>query len=156
MFWLMGSLTDRSLQHVWLAVPLILVGMAMLLSTSRDLEALSLGEDVAQNLGVDLKGLRFRVIAGTALTIGAATSVTGAIGFVGLIVPHLLRPFVRENPGHLLLPSLFAGAAAILFADAAVRGIAPTSDLRLGTLAALIGAPFFIWLVLKKRRELTP
>lgn len=156
MVWLMGSLTDRSLVHVWLAAPLILVGMAMLLTTGRDLEALSLGEEAAQNLGVDPNGLRFKVIAGAAFAVGAATAVAGSIGFVGLIVPHILRPHVGESPGGLLIPSLFGGAALVLFADVALRIIAPYSDLRLGVLTALIGAPFFLWLVLKKRLELHP
>ncbi len=156
MVWLMGSLTDRSLMHVWLAAPLIAVGLAMLLTTGRDLEALSLGEDAAQNLGVDHKGLRFKIIAGSALAVGAATAVAGSIGFVGLIVPHLLRPLVDDSPGRLLLPSLFGGAALVLSADVALRIVAPYSDLRLGVLTALIGAPFFLSLVLRKRPELQP
>lgn len=153
MFWLMGSLTDRSLLHVWLATPLITVGLAMLLTTARDLDALSLGEDVAQNLGVDPVGLRFKVIAGAALSVGAATAVTGAIAFVGLMVPHLLRHAVAERPGHLLLPSLLGGGAFVLSADVVLRLVSPLGDLRLGVLTALIGAPFFLWLVIKKRRN---
>lgn len=156
MVWLMGSLTDRSLVHVWLAAPLILIGIAMLLTAGRDLEALSLGEDVAQNLGVDPQYLRFKIIAGCALAVGAATAVAGSIGFVGLVVPHLLRPLVGESPGALLWPSLFGGAALVLFADVALRLVSPYGDLRLGVLTALIGAPFFLWLVLKKREELAP
>lgn len=155
MFWLMGSLTDRSLAHVWLASPLILIGVAMLLTTGRDLEALTLGEEAAQNLGVDPAGLRFKVVTGTALAVGAATAVTGAIGFIGLVVPHVLRPLVAESPGRLLLPSFFGGAALVLLADVALRIASPQGDLRLGVLSALIGAPFFLWLVLKKRSELS-
>ena len=153
MFWLMGSLTDRSLAHVWLAAPLILVGIAMLLTTGRDLEALSLGEDAAQNLGVDPAGLRFKVIAGTALAVGAATAVSGAISFIGLIIPHLLRPWVAESPGRLLVPSLFGGAALVLMSDVALRLFSPQGDMRLGVLSALLGAPFFLRLVLQKRGE---
>ncbi len=156
MFWLMGSLTDRSLVHVWLATPLILIGVAMLLTTGRDLEALSLGEDAAKNLGVDLTGLRFKVIAGSALAVGAATAVAGAISFIGLIVPHVIRPFVGHSPQRLLLPCLFGGAAMVLFADVALRLLSPQGDLRLGVLSALIGAPFFLWRVLTSRRELAP
>ncbi len=156
MFWLMGSLTDRSLVHVWLAAPLIFVGIAMLLSTARDLEALSLGEEAAANLGVDATGLRFKVIAGSALAVGAATAVAGSIGFIGLIVPHILRPFVGSSPGRLLLPSLFGGAAMVLASDVALRLLSPQGDLRLGVLSALIGAPFFLWRVLSSRRELAP
>lgn len=153
MFWLMGSLTDRSLAHVWLAAPLILIGAVMLLTTARDLEALTLGEEAAQNLGVDPAGLRFKVVTGIALAVGAATAVTGAIGFIGLVVPHILRPLVKESPGQLLLPSFFGGAALVLFADVALRIASPQGDLRLGVLSALLGAPFFLWLVLKKRAE---
>jgi iron complex transport system permease protein len=153
MFWLMGSLTDRSLAHVWLAAPLILIGAVMLLTTARDLEALTLGEEAAQNLGVDPAGLRFKVVTGIALAVGAATAVTGAIGFIGLAVPHILRPLVKESPGQLLLPSFFGGAALVLFADVALRIASPQGDLRLGVLSALLGAPFFLWLVLKKRAE---
>jgi iron complex transport system permease protein len=156
MFWLMGSLTDRSLVHVWLATPLILLGIAMLLTTGRDLEALSLGEEAAQNLGVDPAGLRFKVIAGSALAVGAATAVAGAISFIGLIVPHLLRPFVGQSPRGLLLPSAFGGAGMVLIADVALRLAAPQGDLRLGVLSALIGAPFFLWRVLSSRREMAP
>lgn len=156
MFWLMGSLTDRSLVHVWLATPLILIGLAMLLTTGRDLDALSLGEDAAKNLGVDLSGLRFKVIAGSALAVGAATSVAGAISFIGLIVPHVLRPFVGHSPARLLLPCLFGGAAMVLLSDVALRLLSPQGDLRLGVLSALIGAPFFLWRVLSSRREMAP
>lgn len=155
MLWLMGSLTDRSLLHVWLAAPLILVGIALLLTTGRDLDALSLGDDVARNLGVDLNRLSLKVVGGAALAIGAATSVTGAIGFVGLVLPHLLRPLVGPSPGHVLWPSLFGGAAFILIADVVLRLAAPEGDLRLGVVSALIGAPFFLWLVLKSRQEMT-
>jgi iron complex transport system permease protein len=156
MFWLMGSLTDRSLVHVWLAAPLILIGIAMLLTTAGDLEALSLGEEAAVNLGVDSNGLRFKVIAGSALAVGAATAVAGAIGFIGLIVPHILRPFVGSSPGRLLAPSLFGGAALVLMSDVALRLLSPQGDLRLGVLSALIGAPFFLWRVLASRQELAP
>ncbi len=156
LYWLMGSLTDRSLAHVWLAAPLILAGCLTLLTTRRALDALTLGEDAAENIGVDLGSLRNRVIAGTALAVGAATAVAGAIGFVGLVVPHLLRPYTGNEPGQLLIPSFMGGAALVLFADIALRLLSPAGDLRLGVVTALIGAPFFLWLVLRTRRELGP
>ncbi len=156
LFWLLGSLTDRSLMHVWLAAPLIVVGGALLLTTGRALDALTLGEEAAQNLGVDLKALRARVVAGTALAVGAATAVSGTIGFVGLVVPHLLRPFVGHEPRRLLAASAFGGAALVLAADVALRLFAPLSEVRLGVVTALLGAPFFLWLVIKTRRELGP
>jgi iron complex transport system permease protein len=156
LFWLLGSLTDRSLQHVWLAAPLILLGGALLLTTGRALDALTLGEEAAQNLGVDLKALRARIVGGTALAVGAATAVSGTIGFVGLVVPHLLRPLVGHEPRRLLPASAFGGAALVLAADVALRLFAPLSEVRLGVVTALIGAPFFLWLVVKTRRELGP
>jgi iron complex transport system permease protein len=152
LFWLLGSLTDRSLIHVWL----ILAGGALLLTTGRALDALTLGEDAAQNLGVDLSSLRNRIVAGTALSVGAATAVAGTIGFVGLVVPHLLRPLVGHEPHRLLPASALGGAALILAADVALRLFAPLSEVRLGVVTALVGAPFFLWLILKTRRELGP
>ena len=156
LYWLMGSLTDRSLTQVWLAAPLMAIGCAVLALTARDLDALSLGEDAAQNLGVNPRRLRLMVVTGTALAVGAATAVCGAISFVGLMVPHLLRPFTTGEPGRLLLPSFLGGAALVLFADVALRAISPLGDLRLGVLTALIGAPFFLWLVLRGRSEMAP
>ncbi len=152
-YWMMGSLNDRSLEHVFIAAPLIMVGSLVLLSTRRWLDALSLGELAAQNLGVSPAALRLRIVFGAAMAVGAATSVTGAIGFVGLVVPHLLRPFVAYEPGRLLVPSFLGGAALILIADIALRLLSPAGDLKLGVLTALIGAPFFLWLVLASRRE---
>jgi len=156
LFWLLGSLTDRSLTHVWLAAPLIIAGSALLMTTGRALDALSLGEEAAQNLGVDLKALRARIVAGTALAVGAATAVAGTIGFVGLVVPHLLRPLVGHEPRRLLPASAFGGAALVLAADVTLRLFSPLSEVRLGVVTALIGAPFFLWLVVKTRRELGP
>jgi iron complex transport system permease protein len=152
----MGSLTDRSLLHVWIAAPLIIAGAAILLSTRRSLDALTLGEEAAINLGVDPASLRLRVVAGTALAIGAATAISGAIGFVGLVVPHLLRPHLGQEPGRLLAPSVLGGGALVLAADVGLRLLSPSGDLRLGVVTALIGAPFFLWLVVKTRRELGP
>jgi iron complex transport system permease protein len=155
-FWMMGSLADRSLTHVWLSVPPMLAGIALLLTVGRALDALTLGEDAARSLGVDVGRTRLAVIAGTALCIGAATAVTGIIGFVGLLVPHVLRPLARHRPGLLLPASLFGGAIVLLLADVGLRLIQPWAELRIGVLTALIGAPFFVWLVLKTRAELAP
>lgn len=155
-FWMLGSLNDRSLVHVWIASPPIIAGGALLLSLRRELDAMSLGDDVAENLGLDLRRMRLKVVAGTALAIGAATSVAGAIGFVGLVVPHLLRRFAGHEPGRLLLLAALAGACLVLVADIVLRLLSPIGDLKLGVLTALIGAPFFLWLVLKTRRELGP
>jgi iron complex transport system permease protein len=155
-FWLMGSLADRSLTHVWLSAPLILAGIGLLLTVGRALDALSLGEDAARSLGIDLGRTRFAVVAGTALGVGAATAVTGVIGFVGLLVPHVLRPFAAHRPGLLLPASALAGAIFLSVADTGLRLAQPWMDLKIGVLTALIGAPFFVWLVLKTRAELAP
>lgn len=153
LYWMMGSLNDRSLEHVWIAAPLIVTGTVLLLTTGRQLDALSLGEVAAQNLGVVPAALRRHIVAGAALAVGAATSVTGAIGFVGLVVPHLLRPLVAHTPSRLLLPSFLGGAVLVLLADVGLRLISPAGDLKLGVVTAIIGAPFFLWLVLAYRRE---
>ena len=155
-FWMMGSLADRSLTQVWLSAPLMLAGMALLLTVVRALDALTLGEDAARSLGIDLSRARLAVVAGTALGVGAATAVTGIIGFVGLLIPHVLRPFAQHRPGLLLPASLLGGAIMLLLADVALRLLQPWVDLRIGVLTALIGAPFFVWLVLRTRAELAP
>ena len=150
-FWLMGSLADRSLEHVVLTFPFIAVGVTLLLTTARGLDALTLGKDVAQSLGINLFRLQARVIIGTALAVGASVAVAGVIGFVGLMVPHLLRPAVAYRPGRLLVASTLGGAVLTLAADIIVRSIAVGPELKLGVLTALIGAPFFLVLVLKTR-----
>jgi iron complex transport system permease protein len=155
-YWMMGSLADRSLTQAWLSGPLMLIGMGLLLLLGRALDALSLGEDAAVSLGIDARRTRLTLVAGTALSVGAATAVTGIIGFVGLLVPHALRPLTGHRPGLLLPASLFGGAILVLLADVALRLVEPWADLRIGVLTTLFGAPFFIWLVLKTRRELAP
>ena len=153
-FWLMGSLADRSFDHVWLSAPFMIAGWVLLITLGRALDALTLGEDAAHTLGVDLRGVRHRLVFGTALSVGAATSVAGAIGFVGLVVPHLLRPLVGHRPSALLPASALGGATLTLIADVAVRLFSPGRELKLGVLTALVGAPFFLFLVLRMRRQL--
>ncbi len=153
-FWMMGSLADRSFAHVWLALPFTLVGWALLFSLGRGLDALTLGEDAAEAMGVRLSRLRLVLILGTAASVGAATAVAGAIGFVGLVVPHLLRGVVGARPSALLWASALGGAAMVLAADIAVRELFPARDLKLGVLMALVGAPLFLHLIYRTRREL--
>jgi iron complex transport system permease protein len=150
-FWMMGSLADRSMEQVWLAAPFMAAGAVLLLSTGRGLDALTLGEDAAATMGVRLPRLRLAIVLGAASAVGAAVAVTGAVGFVGLIVPHLLRGAVGARPSRLLPASALGGAALILAADIAVRLIAPDRDLKLGVLTALVGAPFFLHLVWRMR-----
>ncbi|WP_370338387.1 FecCD family ABC transporter permease [Parvularcula marina] len=149
--WMLGSLTDRSMVHVTLAAPFIVAGWVMLLLAAPALDALSLGEETAQSMGADLRRTRILIIGGTALCVGAATAVSGVIGFIGLIVPHLLRPLVGHRPSRLLPVSALGGALLLLLADILVRLITPGTELKLGVVTALIGAPFFLWLVLKTR-----
>ncbi|MBB4104159.1 FecCD family ABC transporter permease [Allorhizobium borbori] len=154
MFWMLGSLADRSMTHVWLATPFILAGWLMLASLGRSLDALTLGADAAASMGVDLNRTRRFAILGTALSVGAATAVAGAIGFVGLVIPHILRPLTGGLQSRLLPASALGGASMILAADILVRFVAPGRDLKLGVLTAIVGAPFFLWLVWKSRRDL--
>lgn len=153
-FWMMGSLADRSFTHLWLAGPFMLLGWALLLGLGRPLDALTLGEEAASSLGFDLGAVRWRLVLGTALSVGAATSVAGAIGFVGLVVPHLLRPLVGNRPSQLLAASALGGAILTLTADILVRVITPGRELKLGVVTALIGAPFFFALVIRARRSM--
>ena len=147
MFWTMGSLADRSWGHVLTAAPLMLAGWLALARTGRDLDALSLGEEAAASMGVNLPRLRLAVVLGSAAAVGAATAVAGAIGFVGLVVPHLLRGAVGAMPSRLLPASALGGAALVLAADVAVRLILPERDLKLGVMMALVGAPVFLHLI---------
>jgi len=151
LFWMLGSITDRSMVHVALAAPFIVMGIGLLLASARDLEALTLGEEAASSMGVNLNRVRLLVVLGTAISVGAATAVSGVIGFIGLVVPHLLRPLVGHRPALLLPVSALGGALLLLCADIAVRLITPGVELKLGVLTALIGAPFFLWIVLKSR-----
>lgn len=153
-FWMLGSLTDRSMVHVWLSAPFMIVGWFLLLGLGRALNALTLGNEAAASMGVNLRLVQFLAILGTALSVGAATAVAGAIGFIGLVVPHILRPLTGSLPSRLLGASALGGAAVLLAADIAVRSIAPGRDLKLGVLTALIGAPFFLWLVFRYRKRM--
>lgn len=155
MFWMLGSLTDRSMTHVWLAGPFMILGWAMLGSLGRSLDALTLGSETAASMGIELRRVQFLAVFGTAACVGAATAVSGSIGFVGLVVPHILRPLVGSKPSRLLLASALGGACVVLAADILVRLIAPERDLKLGVLTAIVGAPFFLWLVFRARRSLT-
>jgi len=152
--WLMGALSDRSWQEVWIAAPLTLAGLALLGLAGRSLDALMLGDAAACSLGVDPRRLMALLIGGVGLTVGASVAVAGIIGFVGLMVPHLVRPFTDRRPSSLLLPSALAGALLLLVADVACR-LAPLSggELRLGIALSLVGAPFFMALLVRMKRD---
>jgi iron complex transport system permease protein len=153
-FWLLGSLEDRSFRHVVLALPFIAAGAIILMSQRNAFRALSLGEETAQSLGVDVGRLRLAVIVGVALGVGGAVAVTGTIGFIGLVAPHLMRPLIGHDPARLMIPSALTGAALLLAADIAVRIIPSSSDIKVGVLTSIIGVPFFLYLILRERRSL--
>ena len=150
-FWMMGSLADRSFEHVWLSAPFIVIGGSLLLSVRGSLDALALGSETAQSLGVDMVSVNTRIVFGTAIAVGASTAVAGVIGFVGLAVPHILRPFVGHRPGSLLIASALGGAVMLGLADIVARILSVGSEIKLGVLTAIIGAPFFLALILKLR-----
>lgn len=151
--WLMGALTDRGWREVWIAAPLTLAGLALLALAGRGLDALTLGEAAARSLGLEPRRLQALLIGGVGLTVGAGVAVAGIIGFVGLIVPHLVRPLTDRRPSSLLLPSALAGALLLLIADCLCRVLPTASELRLGIALSLLGAPFFLALLLRMRRE---
>ena len=153
-FWLLGSLEDRSFRHVMLALPFIAAGAIVLMSQRNAFRALTLGEETAQSLGVDVGRLRLAVIVGVALGVGGAVAVTGTIGFIGLVAPHLMRPLIGHDPARLLVPSALTGAALLLAADIAVRIIPSSSDIKVGVLTSIIGVPFFLYLIMRERRAL--
>lgn len=155
-FWLMGSFEDRSMRHVALALPFILVSGALLLRCGGGYRALTLGEDVARTLGVNMKRLRWITIGASACGIGAGVAVSGAIGFVGLVAPHLARPFVGADPQRVLVPSGLIGAALLTAADILVRLVPATSEIKVGVVTALIGVPMFLYLVASRRGFLGP
>ena len=153
-FWLLGSITNRSFADFYLAIPFMLTGWVIILSSGRFLNALSLGEETAQSLGFNLGWHRALLVIGVAVSVGAAVSVSGSIGFVGLVVPHLIRPFVNYEPGRLLAASALGGAILVLLADISVQILSPNQELKLGVITALVGGPVFLYLIVKTRNTL--
>ena len=152
MTWLMGSLENRSYVHVLVALPCIVVGAALLLADGRTLDALTLGEEGAQALGVNLNAARLRMMLGVAIGVGGAVAVSGAIGFVGLIVPHIVRPLTDRSPSAVLWPSLLGGAVLLTLADIGVRLIPSVNELKLGVVTAMLGVPVFLIHLMRERR----
>ncbi len=150
--WLMGALTDRSWADVALAAPLTLAGIAVLALAAPALDALTLGEDAAHSMGVNMDRVLTLLVIGVGLTIGSGVAVAGIIGFVGLMVPHIVRPLTDRRPSSLIVPSALAGGLLVLVADSVLRALPLVSELRLGIALSLIGAPFFLWLLLRLRR----
>lgn len=152
LYWTMGSVADRSWREVLLAGPFVVLGMAVVLSRASVLRVLSMGEAMGAALGVDLARLRLWLAWGIAAAVGAVTSVTGGIGFVGLIAPHILRPFLAQDPARLVPASALVGATIVLAADILTR-LVPSQGpaLQLGVVTALAGSPIFFWVLLRGR-----
>lgn len=153
-FWLLGSLEDRSTVHVLLASPFLALASVLLIAAAPALRALALGEETAASLGVEVSRLRVMVVVGAAIGTGASVAVAGAIGFVGLVAPHLVRPLVGHDPARALVPAGLAGAALLLAADCAVRLVPSDVEVKIGVLTALLGVPFFLWIIARRRAEL--
>lgn len=150
--WMLGSVANKSLQDFYLLLPATLAGWLLIAGTGRSLNALTLGEDTAFSMGVNVVRLRWRIFLAISLAIGAAVSITGAIGFVGLVVPHMLRPLAGYEPERLLPLSALGGAALLLAADIVVRLFPASVDIKIGVITSMVGAPFFLYLIVKTRR----
>jgi iron complex transport system permease protein len=158
-FWLLGSLEDRSTDHLVIAVPFFVVSWILLALNLRAYRALTLGEEAAASLGVDIDRVRLTVVIGVAVGVGAAVAVAGSIGFIGLVAPHLVRRSVDFDPARVCLPATLMGAVLLTAADIAVRLIPPNPnatavELKLGVVTALIGVPFFLAMIFRERRLL--
>ncbi|VAX35575.1 Vitamin B12 ABC transporter, permease protein BtuC [hydrothermal vent metagenome] len=152
-FWQMGSLANRSFEHVTMAAPIMLFGWVLIFWDARALKALTLGEETALSLGFHIKRVKTRIVLGTMLSVGSAVSITGSIGFIGLVIPHILRPFVGNDPSKLLRVSALAGAILLLWADLIVRFVSTGVELKIGVLTSMLGAPFFLFLIYKMKKE---
>jgi len=149
--WTLGTVANRSFDDIARVAPFLALGAIFLFLARRQLSVLTLGEETAHGLGVNLRRTRMHVVLGAGLLAGASVSIAGAVGFVGIVAPHLVRPFVGFDPGRTLLPSASLGGVILVLADIGVRLIPTPSELRLGVIAALVGAPFFVWIAMKRR-----
>jgi iron complex transport system permease protein len=153
-FWLLGSLEDRSVDHLVIATPFMVASWIVLAANARAFRALTLGEDGAASLGINISRTRTMVVIGVALGVGAAVAVAGAVGFVGLVAPHLVRRAVASDPARVMLPAALSGAALVLAADVAVRLGPSVVEIKLGVVTALIGVPVFLAMIFRERRML--
>ena len=152
--WMQGSLSNASNTDLMIMIIPMLAGWLLLLRHGKSLDALTFGEDTAVSMGVDIKKLRITIVIGLSLAVGAVIPVTGIIGFIGLVVPHILRPLTGYLPSRLLVPSALTGAILLLIADLFVRLLSTGQELRIGVLTSIIGGPFFIALIIKHRKAL--
>lgn len=149
--WMLGSVANRSFDEITLVLPFLIAGAGILLTTRRGLSALTLGEEAASGVGLNLRNQRIFTVLGAGLTTGASVALAGAIGFVGIVAPHLIRPFVRHDPARSLVPSALLAGLILVIADIVVRIIPTDNELKLGVIAALIGAPIFVWIAMQRR-----
>jgi len=149
--WLLGSVANRSFEDLKVVMPFVVSGMAILFFSRRGLSALTLGEEAASGIGLNLSRQRIAVVLGAGLATGASVALAGAIGFVGIVAPHLIRPFVGYDPSRSLLPSAMLAGLILVVADIGVRLLPTATELKLGVVAAIIGAPAFIWIAVSRR-----
>ena len=149
--WMLGSVANRSFIDLWIVAPFMVLGGVLLFGSRRGLSALTLGEEAAIGVGLNIKRLRLAVVLGSGLLAGAAVALAGAIGFVGIVAPHLVRPLVHHDPARSVLPAALLGGVLLVIADIVVRVLPTTTELKLGVVAALIGAPAFAWIALRRR-----
>lgn len=149
--WMLGSVANRSFDEITLAAPFILAGGATLFATRRGLSALTLGEEAAAGIGLNLRRQQIFTVVGAGLATGGAVALAGAIGFVGIVAPHFIRPFVGHDPARSLVPSALFSGLILVVADIFVRLVPTSAELKLGVVAALIGAPAFVWIAMQRR-----
>ncbi|WP_084396620.1 FecCD family ABC transporter permease [Henriciella aquimarina] len=149
--WMLGSVANRSFEEVGLAAPFLIAGAAILLASRRGLSALTLGEEAASGVGLNLRNQRILTVLGAGLATGGSVALAGAIGFVGIVAPHLIRPFVKHDPARSLIPSALLAGLILVVADIGVRLLPTSNELKLGVVAALIGAPAFVWIAMRRR-----
>lgn len=149
--WMLGSVANRSFDEIGLAFPFMLAGTSILLLSGRGLSALTLGEEAASGLGLNLQRQRILTVLGAGLATGASVALAGAIGFVGIVAPHIVRPYTHHDPARSLIPSALLAGLILMIADILVRLAPSQNELKLGVVAALIGAPAFVWIALQRR-----
>ena len=149
--WMLGSVANRSLQDLGFAAPFLIAGLGILLASRRGLSALTLGEEAASGVGLNLRRQRLAIVTGAGLATGAAVALAGVIGFVGIVAPHIVRPMVDHDPARSLFPSALLAGLILVLADIGVRLMPAANELKLGVVAALVGAPAFVWIAMRRR-----
>ena len=149
--WMLGSVANRSFDDLLFAAPFLAAGCAILFASRRGLSALTLGDEAASGVGLDLRRQRVLVVLGAGLVTGGAVALAGAIGFVGIVAPHIVRPWVGHDPARSLLPSAILAGLILVVADIGVRLMPTDNELKLGVVAALVGAPAFVWIAMRRR-----